>query len=157
MEEREMNLKRIFAAVLAMFCLTANAAPGIYSGIWVIGGGTYVFVAHSGNSIIATTYTNFVIPNRDVPVSLGGQRFYPSTLDVGDLLSGSVTGNYAQVSGPSMFRVCTVSYEMLFTSANAGTVRFLGSTPTSDGIAQGVYCAGLFPTPGTVTTATRAF
>lgn len=140
-----MRIKRLAAALALAGATSAQAASGVYSGIWQDISGLYVFVMHNGDAIIATTYHNLPIPARDVVITLfGGQRYRPGSLDVGDLLSGPVSGNFARITGIAAFRTCVVTYDVVFHSSSSATMRYVGSSATQDGAAQGINCPAYF-------------
>jgi len=148
---------RSLVAAVVLFASGLAQAAGIYSGIWQDSRGNYIFVNQSGNGLIVTTYQNLAVPSRDIVITIGGQRMRPASLDVGDLISGTLVGNVARLDGIAAFRMCNVTYEVTFTSTSTGYYRVLGASATADGASQGVYCPGLTSGPNVTTNVVKVY
>lgn len=131
-----------FLAILALaFASFAAHAGGFYSGIWQSQNtGAYVIVSQNGNDFIVTTYSNVPASNIAVPF-INGQSFYISSLDVGDLVKGTLNGNYLELSGIAAFRACNFTYGFTFTGPNTISVQLLAAWPTAEGANQYIDCA----------------
>ena len=124
---------------MAVLSFSAQAASGIYSGIWQNTVGDYIFVMHNQSQLIVTTYFNVPATGVYAPLN-NGQYFALSTLDVGDLVSGSVSNGFALLDGIAAYRACNVSVAMTFHTVNSMTAEFYATSQTADGAFQGIDC-----------------
>jgi len=149
-----MKVKRLLVAV-GLACTSLAHAAGIYAGIWQ-SGTDYLFVNHSGNGLIVTTLSN--VPVSNVVTQLpNGQFFYPSTLDLGDLVSGELVGTSGTLTGTGVYRVCNLQIFVNFTSPTTMQSQMVASWPTPIASAQGINCEGIRQASNARTGLTRAW
>ena len=134
-----MWFRNLFAALVLALSFGAHAASGIYTGIWQDSNGDYIFVMQNGSGLIVTTYTN--VPTNGIYAPFNnGQHFLISTLDVGDLISGTVNNGFALVTGIAAYRACNLSAALTFHTANTMTSEFYATSQTNEGAWQGINC-----------------
>ena len=129
----------------------ASTAPGQYDGIYQWDTGYYLSVHQiGGGNLIATIY--WVYTANSVPI---GTRTI-SEVDTFDLLSGSIVGATATMTGTRFYRGCTPSYNFAF-SGESITVR-LNSISNSPGVnVADVDCAARYNPVGSTWTIPKIY
>jgi len=149
----------ILAAALSLFAAAVSAQAN-YSGIWQTGNGLYVNIAQNGQYIITTMFQNVGATNIAIPLA-NGQRFFPPTIDIGEISSGQIVNGVGILNGTTTYQACTTVSRIIFTSQTTYTVTLLSINNTSTGFAQGINCQGVYAAngtfPGAVGTATKIF
>lgn len=136
-----MRIRNIAAAAVLSVASAASQAAGLYAGIWQ-SGTDFLFVNHNGDGLIVTTLTNVPVTNIFAPLA-NGQYFYPSTLDLGDLVSGTLVGNSASLTGTSVYRACNIQISVTFTSPTTLSSQIVAAWPTAAANAQNINCESL--------------
>ena len=130
-------------AVAATTPFEPPPAPGAavsYDGIYQWSTGQYLSLHQDGGSMIATIYFNkdgnftFYTPD--------GKAMLPvPQIDIFDLLSGSVTGRTAKISGTRFHRACNVSYDFTFNSDASLTATRTAASNSAAATAAGISCS----------------
>jgi hypothetical protein len=118
-------------------------APGAavsYDGIYQWSTGQYLSLHQDEGNMIATIYFNkdgnftFYTPD--------GKAMLPvPQIDIFDLLSGSVSGRTAKISGTRFHRACNVSYDFTFNSDASITATRTAVSNSAAANAAGISCS----------------
>ena len=132
-------LKKLFVSIFGLLFATWTAAIGIYDGIYNASGTQeYLSVHQSGSSMVVGYFTT--IPASNITFLLGdGQSFAPSRVDYWDLLSGTISGNYAPVNGEVAYGACKSYWDVVFSSASVAVTQTFIET-TALGFNRGINC-----------------
>jgi hypothetical protein len=111
-----------------------------YDGIYQWSTGQYLSLHQDEGIMIATIYFNkdgnftFYTPD--------GKAMLPvPQIDIFDLLSGSVTGRTAKISGTRFHRACNVSYDFTFNSDASLTATRTAASNSAAATAAGISCS----------------
>ena len=144
-------MKKLASFLLLIGCALGSAhATGPYDGIYQeTNSPVYWSVHQNGTSLIVTLYTNTSLTGQSLTFSTG-QTYTPPIFDTWSLISGSINGANATISGMVNFRACTISMNLTFTPASGSTagsaaISLTSVTPTAAATAQGFNCAALYP------------
>ena len=151
-----MMNKSIIALMAALALSGPVCATGAYDGIYQEPGSPVYWSVHqNGSRLIVTLYTNTALTGQTLSFP-SGQMYTPPIFDTWSLLSGSITGANASISGMVNFRACTISVNLSFTNTNAA-ISLTAVTPTSDATSQGFSCPSLYPNLPIASSMTKIF
>ena len=132
-------LKKLFVSTFGLMFATWAAANGPYDGIYNVSGTQeYLSVHQNGSGLIVGYFTT--IPASNMTFLLGdGQSFAPNRVDYWDLLSGTISGNYAPVNGEVAYGACRSYWDVVF-SGSSVTVTQTYIDTTTLGFNRGINC-----------------
>jgi sugar lactone lactonase YvrE len=102
---------------------------------------TYLSLHQDGSNMIATLYFNTSSTPSLPFMPTSGGTLPVAFLDAFDLLSGSITGATAKLTGTRVFRSCNVSYDFTFGDSGQLTATRTGVSNTSAANLSGIDCA----------------
>lgn len=132
-------IKRLFCSTFGLMFATMAAAFGPYDGIYnAPGTQEYLSVHQSGSGLIVGYFTT--IPASNVTFLLSdGQSFAPNRVDYWDLLSGTISGNYAPVNGEVAYGACRSYWDVTFSGSSVSVTQSFIDT-TQLGYSRGINC-----------------
>ena len=139
-----MKKTALIAALAGCISGSASAASP-YDGIWEnFNNNSYwvVNTAANGTDMLMISLVN--LPINGVGIYFGnGQAFQPTSLDVGNISSGTLRGNTFTGSGPIAFRACAGTLSGTFTSTTTVQIHLNTIQQSVAGAAQRINCAQL--------------
>ena len=132
-------VRKLLISAFGLLFASLAAAVGPYDGIYNASGTQeYLSVHQSGSGLIVGYFTT--IPASNITFLLGdGQSFAPNRVDYWDLLSGTISGNYAPVNGEVAYGACRSYWDVVFSgSAVTVTQTYIDTTPL--GYNRGINC-----------------
>lgn len=155
--KKEINvIKRKLAGVALVLMASSVMAAGPYDGVYVNAGesGSYLSVHSNNGKVIATLYG--IIPASGIVFYSTLGNVYPTQLNTWDLLSGSINGASATLTGQVLYNACNIGMNVNFAGSGANAV-ITSASQTAVGRSSGMNCAGLLTAYRNGLTFTKAF